>query len=217
MSRRHTVIGAPELCLLASYSSDGFALASDGKVQHPDGTQSEAKKIFRVGNLGAAGMEGSVRVQELTGSKITAAVDVPTILEHWLSDHPNANIETANHEVVAMLVSEFKKFFDTRNPGADAGSFRFRLVFWGFVDHKPLWLFNKFYVPTQSGEAPRVDTARTTPKAGNIWAWGAWLIQEELMGGTSPQLQSYKENPSIKLIRQSAKETISKEQFLKVL
>lgn len=192
--------------ILAVHTQDGFALAADGATLGSDGRIRETQKIFPVGQSGAITFVGYLAVQD--DAQPQERVDVLEITNRWLSSHPKAEIEQANAEINSLIQIAFTKFFASRNPGKEAGTQKFRVVSFGFQNGRALAMRTKYFLPERAGNSMRTEQTNDLPE-NKVLALGKWKVQEELMGGTSSALQTFKAESAVQKFRTSPSKVLS--------
>src|SRR5262249_44563015 len=147
-----------------------------------DGRIVEVQKIFQVGKAGAITLVGNLKV-EVQGSP-EDNVDVLTITKDWLQSRPAADIEQANTEINALIKASLTRFFAARDPGTDAGSYKFRVICVGRQNGQAVAKRTKYFMPEKAGGPWRTEQTGDFQE-GRVLAFGKWMVQEELMGGKS--------------------------------
>ncbi len=192
--------GRTGLVLIAA-THGGFALAADGAQANADGTWSETPKVLPVGKYGAVAFAGAVSIQDPVEKPFREEVNVVNVAGAWLNSHRDADINAANREINSLVSAAVNKFFSTRDPGADAGKYKFAIILVGYADDKPMVSNTRYFLPQAKGKAVRTEAVSSQAKSGDVWVFGNAKVQAELMTGTSSVLKKFKAEPPLQKFR----------------
>jgi len=209
----HVVVGHGGLVLLAS-TPEGFALAADGSSFNADGTVSLADKLLAVGKHGALLLGGTVAIQDPVGRAVRQEVNVSRIAAAWLRAHPDVELDAASRELNALVADTLEKFYATRDPGADADKYKFAMIFAGFNDSQPSILRTRYFIPKVKGGKPRTEVIATPVKSGELLAFGPVRVKNELLGGKSGALKTFKAEAPVTKFRASGPGTSTLQDFV---
>lgn len=187
--------------LLLARADDGVALAADGAQVNADGTTSQTQKIFAVGKSGAVALAGTTVFQDPVNKPVRSQVDASAVAATWLEAHPQVTIDAAERELTKTLLDKLNQFFSTRSPGANSGTYKLAVIFAGYADGKLSLKGTKFLLPAVKGKPLRTEPIPGEPAAGEMWAFGAVRVEQELMSGSSVSLKKFKGEPSLQKIR----------------
>jgi hypothetical protein len=187
--------------VLIAMANDGFALAADGSSSNADGTVSEARKIFPVGRHGAIALAGKVSIQDPLNRPFREEVNITRIAEAWLNAHPDVDVAAANREINALVAAALNKFFATRNPGADAGAYKFVVIVAGDAAGKPALTVTRYFVPKAKGQVARAEQTSSVAMPGRVLVFGSTRFYTELIAGKSDALKVFKAEPAVRQFR----------------
>lgn len=206
------VIGHGGLVLIAR-TNEGFALAADGSSFNADGTVSLADKLLAAGKRGALLLAGTVAIQDPVGRPVRQEVNVSRVAAAWLQSHPEVEIDAASRELNALVAGTVEKFYATRDPGADANKYQFEMIFAGFTGTQPVITRTRYFIPRVKGGKPRAETVAATLAPGALLASGPVKAKNELLGGKSAALKTFKSEAAVAKFR-AASGNLSLQDFI---
>lgn len=209
----HPYPGRTGLTFIA-LGNDGLAMASDGAQLNADGTISEVQKIFPVGKTGAAILAGQVSSQDPVTRPVREEFNASRIVELWLNAHPDASFEMVEHDLSALILQAANRFFSRRKPGAEAGKYRFNLLFVSYAEGHVSLSGSRYFMPAAQGQPMRTEAISAAPKIGEIWMFGLVKTPQELLAGNSEVLKKYKANPAISKFRSANRDGLSAQDLL---
>lgn len=209
----HLYPGRTGLTLIA-LANDGFALASDGAQLNADGTTSEVQKIFPVGKTTAAVLAGEVSAQDPVTRPVREEFNAARIVELWLKAHPDATFEIARRELSALILEGANRFFSHRDPGREAGRYKFALLFVDYAGGKPSISGARYFMPLASGKPVRTEATAAAVRPGEMWIFGLVKVPQELLAGNSAALKTYKADPAIRKFRSSPRDQLPAQDLL---
>jgi len=189
LAQTHVTPGRVGMVMIAN-AGDGFALAADGASTNADGTLSTVQKLLPASKNGAVLFAGAVSIQDPVGRPVREEVNVARIATAWLDSHRDTTLQTAETEINAAVSQAVTKFFSTRKPGAEAGGYRFAIVFAGYADGKPAVSVTRYFIPVSKGKAPRAVHVSYKAKAGDAWILGGSRPSWKLKGSSTQDLLS---------------------------
>ncbi|HSM85694.1 MAG TPA: hypothetical protein VLT16_06060 [Candidatus Limnocylindrales bacterium] len=201
---------------LIGFGRNGVALAADGAQYNADGTLSEVQKIFPIGKTGAVALAGSVSVQDPLGRAVREEFNAARISELWLKAHPDASVDSAGRDLTAVVSKAADAFFSKRNPGKQAGHYKFSLLFIGWAENKPVLSGTRYFMPSAAGKPMRAETLPASPQPGEVWVFGLTRVEQELVSGKSSSLKKFKQEPMLEKLRSSGGNEFSAQDYLQV-
>lgn len=211
----HVTPGRVGVVLMAA-SKDGLAVATDGAQFNADGTASEVQKLFQVGKQGAILFAGNVSIQDPVDRPVREEVNVARIAKGWLDSHPDAAPEMANSEINNLVLQTLTKFFSTRRPGKQAGTYLFKVIGVSIAGGKLQMTSQSYFLPLAQSKAPRIEKTSGGFKPGEFQGDGDGNVVAELLGGKSAAFKKFKEDPAIKKFHATQHERLSVEDFVDV-
>jgi hypothetical protein len=211
----HPYPGRTGLTLVA-FAADGFAIASDGAQLNADGTISEVQKVFPIGKTGAAILAGQVSTQDPVTRSVREEFNVSRIVELWLRAHPDASFDMAQRNLSALVLEAANRFFSQRKFGAEAGKYRFSLLFASYAAGQASLSGSRYFLPVAGGKMMRTEAISAPPSIGDIWTFGLVKTPQELLAGNSAALNRYKADPAISKFRSAAADQLSAQDLLSV-
>lgn len=208
--------GNTGLVLIAS-ARDGFAVATDGAQVNADGTISRAEKLFPIGKDGAVAIAGSVSIQDPIGKPVREELDLVGMVKGWIDSHPDASLDAGIHEITELASQTSNRFFSAREPGKEAGAFKFALIFVGYSDQKPVITGTRYFAPTAKGKLPKTESIEAPADPGSILVFGPGAVAMELLTGKSAALKKFSSSEAIQNYRHSSPTSLTAEQFSRVL
>ena len=208
------VFPAPTGLLLLARSSDGVALAADGVQVNADGTTSQAQKIYPVGKSGAVALAGTTAFQDPVNKPVRSQVDASAVVAIWLEAHPHATVDTAERDLTQALAEKLNQYFSTRSPGANSGTYKLAIVFTGYADSKLFVKGTEFLLPAVKGKPLRAEPISGEPGTGDIWAFGAIRVEQELMSGSSASLKKFNAEPALQKVRSAQSRSASSADYI---
>lgn len=212
-AQAHVFAGRTGLTLIA-LANDGFAIASDGAQLNADGTISEVQKIFPLGKSGAVVLAGKVSTQDPVTRPVREEFNASRIVELWLNAHPDASFEAASRDLSSLMSQAADRFFSRRNFGAEAGQYRFALLFANYADGRASLSGVRYFMPTTSGKPMRTEAISGLPRAGEVWMFGLVKTPQELLTGNAAVLSKYKADPAVRKSRSSKRDQLSAQEML---
>jgi hypothetical protein len=201
LGRGHVAFGeAPrptnsgEGLVLVAYTRGTFAFGADGASANADGTVSEVQKIFPVGKHGAVLFSGATSIQDPVERPVRQQLNIVRIAKIWLDAHPDADLPTAGHEICDAVSHAVTTFFAQRDPGIEAGHYKFTIVFAGFVEGKAVVMTTAYGIPLK-GAVARTQTASDEATPGRIWMFGESDVAERLLRGDDGLLKEFQAEP----------------------
>lgn len=204
----HLFPGRVGLTLIAA-ANNGFAIASDGAQPNADGTISEVKKMFPLGKYGAVVLAGKVSTQDPVTRPVREEFNASRIVELWLNAHPDASFDSARRDLTTLVSQAADRFFSRRHFGAEAGRYRFALLFLSYADGRASLSGLRYFTPPGQGKPMRTEAISSAPRAGEIWIFGMVRTPQELLTGNSAALGKYKADPAVHKFRSSERNQMS--------
>lgn len=211
----HLYPGSTGLTLMA-LANDGIAVASDGAQLNADGTISEVQKIFPIDKTGAAVLAGQVSTQDPVTRPVREEFNASRIVELWLNAHPDASFEMAQRDLSALILQAANRFFSKRHFGAEAGKYRFSLLFASYAGGQASLSGSRYFIPAVEGQPMRTEAISAAPRIGEMWMFGLVKTPQELLAGNSAALKRYKADPAISKFRSADPDRLSAQDLLSV-
>lgn len=211
----HSYAGRTGLTLIA-LANDGVAIASDGAQMNADGTISEVQKIFAVGKTGAAILAGRVSTQDAVTRPVREEFNASRIVELWLNAHPEASFETVQRDLSGLMLQAANRFFSRRKVVAEAGKYRFSLLFVSYAGGQASLSGSRYFMPAAKGGPMRTQAISAVPKIGEMWMFGLVKTPQELLAGNSTALNRDKADPAISKFRSAKPGQVSAQDMLSV-
>jgi len=207
-SSTHRVPARVGLVLIAA-AQDGLALAADGSSLNADGRVSQEQKLFQLGKQGALALTGAVSIQDPVGGRVRGEINVARIAAAWVAAHGDADLETANREVNATIAAEFNKFLSARDPGAAAGTVKFRVMAAGYSAGKPSLIVTTYFMPGTKGKPARTVQTSVAPKPGDLWIFGSSAAPAEILSGKNAAFRTFREEPGVARFHSAQKSSLT--------
>ena len=205
---QHVYPGRTGLTMIA-FAEDGFALAADGAQRNADGTTSQTQKLFKVGKNGAVIFAGSIPAQDPVARRIREEFNPERVAVPWLNAHKDAEVDAASSELGSVIEQAANHYFSKRTPGKSAGSYKFAVIFVGYVNGKPFFSGNRYFLASEVGKLMRVEALPAELKPGEAWILGLAKVEQSLASGNSPALKKFADQPAIKKFHSNKPEELA--------